>query len=271
MKNLFELTGKTAVVTGANTGLGRRSASPWQEPAPASSPSGDRAWMNRAPLSGGRDHQISGHASRPVEPRSGRAHAAATTEGGRASGYPGQQCRDHPARRRNRFHRAGLGRRDECQPQVRFLPFAGSRAAHAERRERRQDHQHCLPSVVPGRHPHSVLHGEQERAGRPHPVARVEWGDQGINVNAIAPGYFVTNKTEALRAGRKRSTDILGRIPAGRWGIRRILAVPRCSWRREPRITSTASSCRSMAAGLHDDFQWIEEGTPWRVRATCSR
>jgi 2-deoxy-D-gluconate 3-dehydrogenase len=45
-----------------------------------------------------------------------------------------------------------------------------------------------------------------------------EWGARGINVNAIAPGYFVTNNTQALRADAKRNTEILARIPAGRWG-----------------------------------------------------
>lgn len=45
-----------------------------------------------------------------------------------------------------------------------------------------------------------------------------EWAQKGINVNAIAPGYFATNNTEALRADEKRNTEILGRIPAGRWG-----------------------------------------------------
>jgi 2-deoxy-D-gluconate 3-dehydrogenase len=45
-----------------------------------------------------------------------------------------------------------------------------------------------------------------------------EWAAKGINVNAIAPGYFVTNNTEALRNDSKRSSEILGRIPAGRWG-----------------------------------------------------
>jgi 2-deoxy-D-gluconate 3-dehydrogenase len=45
-----------------------------------------------------------------------------------------------------------------------------------------------------------------------------EWAGKGINVNAIAPGYFVTNNTEALRDDPKRSGEILGRIPAGRWG-----------------------------------------------------
>jgi 2-deoxy-D-gluconate 3-dehydrogenase len=45
-----------------------------------------------------------------------------------------------------------------------------------------------------------------------------EWAAQGINVNAIAPGYFATNNTAALQADPKRNSEILGRIPAGRWG-----------------------------------------------------
>jgi len=45
-----------------------------------------------------------------------------------------------------------------------------------------------------------------------------EWAAQGINVNAIAPGYFDTNNTAALRADPVREPAILARIPAGRWG-----------------------------------------------------
>lgn len=45
-----------------------------------------------------------------------------------------------------------------------------------------------------------------------------EWASRGINVNAIAPGYFVTNNTEALRQDPQRSAAILSRIPAGAWG-----------------------------------------------------
>ena len=45
-----------------------------------------------------------------------------------------------------------------------------------------------------------------------------EWAAKGINVNAIAPGYFSTNNTEALRSDEARNKSILERIPAGRWG-----------------------------------------------------
>lgn len=45
-----------------------------------------------------------------------------------------------------------------------------------------------------------------------------EWAQHGINVNGIAPGYIATDNTEALRNDPERSKAILGRIPAGRWG-----------------------------------------------------
>ena len=45
-----------------------------------------------------------------------------------------------------------------------------------------------------------------------------EWAGKGVNVNAVAPGYISTDNTEALRNDPDRSTSILSRIPAGRWG-----------------------------------------------------
>ena len=45
-----------------------------------------------------------------------------------------------------------------------------------------------------------------------------EWATNGVNVNAIAPGYMATDNTSALRADPARSKAILDRIPAGRWG-----------------------------------------------------
>jgi len=45
-----------------------------------------------------------------------------------------------------------------------------------------------------------------------------EWARHNINVNAIAPGYMVTDNTEPLRKDAGRTQEITARIPAGRWG-----------------------------------------------------
>ncbi|MDF2714604.1 MAG: 2-deoxy-D-gluconate 3-dehydrogenase [Paenibacillus sp.] len=45
-----------------------------------------------------------------------------------------------------------------------------------------------------------------------------EWASKGVNVNAIAPGYMVTDNTAQLRADENRSRQIMERIPQGRWG-----------------------------------------------------
>jgi 2-deoxy-D-gluconate 3-dehydrogenase len=45
-----------------------------------------------------------------------------------------------------------------------------------------------------------------------------EWSGRGINVNAIAAGYFRTDLTDALRRDKERERGLLARIPVGRWG-----------------------------------------------------
>lgn len=45
-----------------------------------------------------------------------------------------------------------------------------------------------------------------------------EWASQGVNVNAIAPGYFETDATAQLRKNRKRNKELTERIPVGKWG-----------------------------------------------------
>jgi len=45
-----------------------------------------------------------------------------------------------------------------------------------------------------------------------------EWAGKGVNVNGIAPGYISTDNTEALRNDPDRNNAILARIPANRWG-----------------------------------------------------
>lgn len=45
-----------------------------------------------------------------------------------------------------------------------------------------------------------------------------DWASKGVNVNGIAPGFFVTELTEALQNDPERSKSITGRTPAGKWG-----------------------------------------------------
>jgi len=45
-----------------------------------------------------------------------------------------------------------------------------------------------------------------------------EWAQHGVNINAIAPGYMATEMNEALLVDEDRNSQILARIPAGRWG-----------------------------------------------------
>jgi 2-dehydro-3-deoxy-D-gluconate 5-dehydrogenase len=45
-----------------------------------------------------------------------------------------------------------------------------------------------------------------------------EWAGKGVNVNGIAPGYIATDNTKALQEDPARNKSILDRIPAGRWG-----------------------------------------------------
>ena len=54
-------------------------------------------------------------------------------------------------------------------------------------------------------------------AGLVHALSN-EWSAAGVTVNGIAPGYIATDNTQALRDDDERSQAILDRIPAGRWG-----------------------------------------------------
>ena len=68
-------------------------------------------------------------------------------------------------------------------------------------------------------------------AGLTRAVAN-ELAAHGITVNAIAPGYMVTANTQALREDAERADEILRRIPAGRWGVPEDLRRRFCSWPR---------------------------------------
>ena len=53
-----------------------------------------------------------------------------------------------------------------------------------------------------------------------------EWAGKGVQVNGLAPGYIATDNTKALRENPIRNQEILARIPAGRWGSPEDMAGP---------------------------------------------
>ena len=75
-----------------------------------------------------------------------------------------------------------------------------------------------------------------------------EWASKGVNVNAIAPGYIATDNTEALRNDTERSTSILSRIPAGRWGKPEDFAGP------------VVFLCSEAAAYMHGSITLVDGG-----------
>ncbi len=106
-----------------------------------------------------------------------------------------------------------IGTRDGREPQEHLLPHPGGGAGHVGGRQGRQGHHIAsLLSFQGGIRIPSYTASKSGLAGLTRLLA-CEWAGKGINVNAIAPGYFVTNNTKALREDPKRSADILARIP----------------------------------------------------------
>ena len=98
-----------------------------------------------------------------------------------------------------------------------FLAQAFAKAALAQGRGGRIVNIASLLSFQGGLRVASYTASKSGLAGLTKLLA-CEWAAKGINVNAIAPGYVESNNTQALRADPERNGAILARIPAGRWG-----------------------------------------------------
>jgi 2-dehydro-3-deoxy-D-gluconate 5-dehydrogenase len=218
MRSLFDLTGKTAIVTGANTGLGQAIAVALAG-AGATIVAVGRSGMEETERlcrdAGGSLHAVKADLStlEPIE----RIVAESVAVGGRVDIL---------------VNNAGIIRRadaidfteadwdavmDVNLKSAFFLSQAVARRMLADEMGGKIVNIASLLSFQGGIRIPSYTASKSGLAGLTRLLA-CEWAAKGINVNAIAPGYFVTNNTEALREDEKRSADILARIPAGHWG-----------------------------------------------------
>jgi 2-dehydro-3-deoxy-D-gluconate 5-dehydrogenase len=218
MKNVFDLTGTVAVVTGTNTGIGQAIAAALAQSGAAIVGVGRSAMDETERLcrdAGATFRAVQADLSNleAIE----RIVAESTEAGGRVDIL---------------VNNAGIIRRSDAIDFTEkdwddvmnvnlkatfFLTQAVARRMLAHGRGGKIINIASLLSFQGGIRIPSYTASKSGLAGLTRLLAN-EWASKGINVNAIAPGYVETNNTEALRQDPKRSSEILARIPAGRWG-----------------------------------------------------
>lgn len=215
--SLFDLSGRCAIVTGANTGIGQAIAVGLAEAG------ADIIGVGRSPMAetaepvtaaGRTFHPLQADLSRMEEVRSVIERASAL-------------C----SRPDILVNNAGIIRRadtidfteedwdavmDTNLKSTFFLCQSFARMALAQNMPAKIINIASLLSFQGGIRVPSYTAAKSGLAGLTRLMAN-EWAARGINVNAIAPGYVETNNTTALRADAERNADILKRIPAGRW------------------------------------------------------
>jgi 2-deoxy-D-gluconate 3-dehydrogenase len=217
MTSMFDLTGKRALVTGANTGLGQAIAVALAQAGAGIVAAGRSSMAETEALiepTGSSFQAVSADLS-TLEPIDRVVSEA--TAGGRVDIL---------------VNNAGIIRRadavdfteadwdavmDVNLKSVFFLTQAFARRMLADGKGGKVINVASLLSFQGGIRVSSYTASKSGLAGLTRLLA-CEWASKGINVNAIAPGYFVTNNTQALREDPDRSAQILGRIPAGHWG-----------------------------------------------------
>jgi len=215
---MFDLTGKTALVTGANTGLGQV--------------------MAVALANAGADIALIGR-TEPTETETKIAKTSARSHFIRADLNDAGAVVDIVAEAVSELGRvdilvnnAGIIRRNEAldfTPEdwdavmnvnlrtLFFLSQAFARHLVAEKKDGKIINIASMLTFQGGIRVPSYTASKSGVGGLTKALAN-EWAAHGINVNAIAPGYFNTNNTAALQADENRNAEILSRIPSGRWG-----------------------------------------------------
>jgi 2-deoxy-D-gluconate 3-dehydrogenase len=217
MSNPFDLTGKVALVTGANTGIGQGIA--------------------LALAAAGADLAVVGHISpgETIEKAQGFGRRAHFIEADLLSIEPVGRVVDEAIAELGKVdilvNNAGIIRREDAVSfsekdwddvmninvkTVFFLCQAAGRHM-IERGSGKIVNIASMLSFQGGIRVPSYTASKSGVAGITRLLAN-EWAAKGVNVNAIAPGYIATDNTAQLRADEARSKAILDRIPAERWG-----------------------------------------------------
>lgn len=215
--NIFDLTGKTAVVTGARRGIGRAMAETLAAAgadiiAASASQEADGGDVGRAVRGLGRDfegHTVDFRDREQVEDFGRKVRHRVDILVNNAGTIRRAPAAEHP---------------DEWWDEVIDVnlssQFILSRSIGSSMIERGSGRIIFTASLLSFQGGISVPGYAAAKSGITGLVKALsnEWAGQGVTVNAIAPGYISTDNTEALREDPVRSKEILSRIPAGRWG-----------------------------------------------------
>ncbi|WP_075291388.1 2-dehydro-3-deoxy-D-gluconate 5-dehydrogenase KduD [Pararhizobium arenae] len=215
--SLFDLTGRFAIVTGANTGIGQAIA------VGLAQAGADIVGVGRSAMTQTQESVVAkGRRFFPITADLSQANKAADVIG---------EALALGAKPDILVNNAGIIRRgdaldfteedwdavlDTNLKSAFFLSQAFAKAAVAAGKPAKIINIASMLSFQGGIRVASYTAAKSGLAGLTKLMAN-EWAAKGINVNAIAPGYVETNNTTALRADAERNADILKRIPAGRW------------------------------------------------------
>lgn len=223
---LFDLSGKTAIVTGCNTGLGQGIAVGLAEAG------ADIAGVYRSDASETEGMvKALGRRFLPIKADLGRMSAVETVIGAAVEGLGGIDILVNNAgiiRREDSIEFSEKDWDEVMDVNLKILFFLSQAAAKrfvAQGRGGKIINVASMLSFQGGIRVPSYTASKHGVMGLTKILAN-EWASHGINVNAIAPGYMKTNNTQALQDDPVRSKEILGRIPAGRWGEPSDLAGP---------------------------------------------
>lgn len=218
MNALFDLTGKTALVTGARTGLGQGMALALARAGADVAALGSSPMPEMAALvkdTGRRFHSLTVDLSRPFD-----ASAIVTDA---ATAFGGIDILVNNAGIIRRSDLLDYSEEDwdsvlDVNLKAAFLlSQAVARHMVSTGRAGRIVNVASMLSFQGGIRVPAYAASKHGIAGLTKAMAN-ELAPHGITVNAIAPGYMATDNTEALRNDPERNAQISARIPMGRWG-----------------------------------------------------